>query len=46
MIEFIICEDNEAFLSMYKYMIEKVMMNYDIEVKYHLFINNISLFLS
>ena len=37
MIEFIICEDNEAFLSKYKYMIEKVMMNYDIEYNFSAF---------
>ena len=34
---FIICEDNEEFLNRYKYIIEKVMMNYDIEYNFNAF---------
>ncbi|MBQ6323365.1 MAG: response regulator transcription factor [Bacilli bacterium] len=37
MIEFIICEDNEEFTNRYKYIIEKVMMNYDIEYNFNAF---------
>lgn len=37
MIEFIICEDEKEFINMYKDIIEKVMMNYDIEYKYNIF---------
>lgn len=37
MIEFIICEDEKEFVNIYKDIIEKAMMNYDIEYKYNVF---------
>lgn len=37
MIHFIICEDEIVFVKKYKEEIDKIMMNYDIEYKYHIY---------
>jgi len=37
MIELIICEDEKYFTDRYQYLIEKVMMNYDIEYNFNVF---------
>ncbi len=37
MINFIICEEDTPFVTIYKKVIDKIMMNYDIEYDYHIF---------
>ena len=37
MIDFIIIEDNLAYISKYKLLVDKIMMNYDIEYEFFIF---------
>ncbi len=37
MIDFVICEENASYVTIYKKEIEKIMMNFDMEYSYHIF---------